>query len=277
MSFGAQLAISHLPIPSPTKCHMDSYRFVPQVTELEQREVPAALDPYQVLGATIAVQFDHSSLDYACRHPGFGINNQGLAVANMIERNSPVLQQTLMAYANQLLAQEQTNPADADFFDPQINYYSTLALEASQDITSAQFVINEINTAQAAAAANGTSGSGTTGGLTGLGTGTGTSGTGTTSTTGTGIGTTGTGTTGIGTTGTGTGTTGTGTTGTGTTGTGTGTTGTGTTGTGTTGTGTTGTGTGTTGTGTGSTSTSGTTTPAEQVPFAGQTPPLMTG
>lgn len=230
---------------------MDPLRFIPRLEEIEGRLTPASLSPDQVFAAASTAHFFFAGTQAALTNQAFidvAANRAPTqAVAALITSQSPSLADTLNQYVVELQNEKATHPADAGFFNQQIEHFATLANEAQAAGTLAQAVSNRIDALNAATTGTTTTGTGTTGlGTTGLGTtGIGTTGIGTT-----GIGTTGLGTTGIGTTGLGgLGTTGTGTTGIGTSGTGT--TGVGTTGTGTT-TSTTGVGTnGSTGTGIG--------------------------
>lgn len=178
---------------------MDLLRFIPRVLQLEEREVPAALSAYDVMGAIISVQFDANTLQYAYQHPN-SFGSESLAVATMIATTSPALSQTLLEAASQL--QQGAPPTAA--LNEQIEFFSSLAITAQLDAAGGQFYVNEINQALAAAPQNGGTSTGTTGtgfpvGTTGTGTGTTTG----TSPTGTTTGTTPTGTT-TGTTPTGT-------------------------------------------------------------------------
>src|SRR6185437_13303580 len=162
---------------------MDFFRFIPRLVELEEREVPAVLSPYDVMGALISVQFDDNSLQYAYHHPDSVGGNQSLAAAKMIAAISPGLSQTLSEAASQLQQEAASaDPALANAFAQQIDFFSSLAITAQQDAVGGQFYVNEINRANVAAAAgsNGATSVGTTGnglpvgstttGTTGLGT-----------------------------------------------------------------------------------------------------------
>ncbi|MBX9584201.1 MAG: hypothetical protein K2X87_28210 [Gemmataceae bacterium] len=246
----------------------DPRRFVPRLEEIEGRLTPAAnLTPEQVFGAAGLAELYFNGTRAALDNPAyFNLSTTRAptqALAATIVAQAPTLADILNSYAVQLGNERAADPARADFLDPFIERYTTLAARATQSAAQAQVVSGRIDALNAADAARGRTAGGTsTGGTTTGGTtGTGTNGlgglfpNGTTGTGTVGTGTTGTGIPGTGTTGTGAGTTGTGTATGGTSGTGT-TTG-GTSGIGTT-TGTTGTTTGTTGTTTDTTATPGT-------------------